>query len=59
MSKRDHQSDVDSSSSPFSRVLERLKLEQLEEFIFCFNGKSAGISRIFGGQVIAQSFVAA
>tara|TARA_B100000941_G_scaffold286116_1_gene259163 strand:- start:34 stop:939 length:906 start_codon:yes stop_codon:yes gene_type:complete len=59
MSKSDHLSGINSSSNPFDRVLERLQLEQLEEFIFCFNGKSAGISRIFGGQVIAQSFVAA
>ena len=39
----------------FESSLEKFKLEQLDEYLFRYNGKNAGIQRIYGGQVIAQA----
>ena len=43
----------------FESSLEKFKLEQLDEYLFRYNGKNAGIQRIYGGQVIAQAYLAA
>ena len=47
------------SENSFENVIMRLSLEQLDTYLFRFKGKNAGIQRIYGGQVIAQAFVAA
>ena len=43
----------------FESVMKRLSLEQLDTYLFRFEGKNAGIQRIYGGQVIAQAYIAA
>ena len=43
----------------FENTLDRLKLEQLDTYLYRFKGKNAGIQRIYGGQVIAQAYIAA
>tara|TARA_B100001057_G_scaffold219165_1_gene219397 strand:+ start:2160 stop:3032 length:873 start_codon:yes stop_codon:yes gene_type:complete len=43
----------------FENTLDRLKLEQLDTYLYRYKGKNAGIQRIYGGQVIAQAFIAA
>tara|TARA_Y100000591_G_scaffold55146_1_gene43652 strand:+ start:34 stop:906 length:873 start_codon:yes stop_codon:yes gene_type:complete len=43
----------------FENTLDRLKLEQLDTYLFRYKGKNAGIQRIYGGQVIAQAYIAA
>tara|TARA_B100001989_G_C24546639_1_gene471254 strand:+ start:1765 stop:2637 length:873 start_codon:yes stop_codon:yes gene_type:complete len=43
----------------FENTLDRLKLEQLDTFLYRYKGKNAGIQRIYGGQVIAQAYIAA
>ena len=47
------------SENSFESVIDRLTLEQLDTYLFRYKGKNAGILRIFGGQVIAQAYVAA
>ena len=47
------------SENSFENVMTRLSLEQLDTYLFRFKGKNAGIQRIYGGQVIAQAYVAA
>ena len=47
------------SANSFKNVVERLSLEQIDTYLFRFKGKNAGIQRIYGGQVIAQAYVAA
>ena len=43
----------------FENTLDRLKLEQLDTYLYRYKGKNAGIQRIYGGQVIAQAYIAA
>ena len=43
----------------FESVMKRLSLEQLDTYLFRFEGMNAGIQRIYGGQVIAQAYIAA
>ena len=43
----------------FQSVLDRLSLEKLDTYLYRFKGKNAGIQRIYGGQVIAQAYIAA
>ena len=50
---------LEDQDNTFDRVLDRLKLEQIDTYLFRYKGKNAGLLRIFGGQVIAQSFIAA
>ena len=50
---------LEDQDNTFERVLDRLKLEQIDTYLFRYKGKNAGLLRIFGGQVIAQSFIAA
>ena len=47
------------SDNSFESVMKRLTLEQIDTYLFRFKGKNAGIQRIYGGQVIAQAYVAA
>ena len=47
------------SENSFESVIDRLTLEQLDTYLFRYKGKNAGILRIFGGQVIAQAYIAA
>tara|TARA_X000000368_G_scaffold402829_1_gene377151 strand:- start:783 stop:1658 length:876 start_codon:yes stop_codon:yes gene_type:complete len=47
------------ADNSFENVMKRLTLEQLDTYLFRFKGKNAGIQRIYGGQVIAQAYVAA
>ena len=47
------------SENSFESVIDRLSLEQLDTYLFRYKGKNAGIVRIFGGQVIAQAYIAA
>jgi len=48
-----------SSENSFDTTIKRLTLEQLDTYLFRYKGKNAGIQRIYGGQVIAQAYVAA
>ena len=43
----------------FKHSLEKFELEQLDTYLFRYSGKNAGIQRIYGGQVIAQAYLAA
>ena len=43
----------------FENTLDRLKLEQLYTYLYRYKGKNSGIQRIYGGQVIAQAYIAA
>ena len=43
----------------FKHSLEKFELEQLDTYLFRYSGKNAGIQRIYGGQVIAQAYIAA
>ena len=47
-----------SSENSFDTTIKRLTLEQLDTYLFRYKGKNAGIQRIYGGQVIAQAYVA-
>ena len=48
-----------SQENSFDSTINRLKLEQLDSYLFRYKGKNAGIQRIYGGQVIAQAYLAA
>ena len=43
----------------FESVLSRLSLEQIDTYLYRWQGNNAGIVRIYGGQVIAQAYIAA
>lgn len=43
----------------FKHCLDKFQLEQLDTYLFRYSGKNAGIQRIYGGQVIAQAYLAA
>ncbi len=45
--------------SLLSKSLELFELEKIDRDIFCWNGKNVGYKRIFGGQVMAQTLIAA
>ena len=45
--------------SPLTKSLELFNLEQIDRNIFTWTGKNVGYKRIFGGQVMAQTLVAA
>ena len=42
-----------------NRPLELFNLEKVDRDIFSWNGKNVGYKRIFGGQVMAQTLIAA
>ena len=48
-----------SNDNAFQNTLDRFNLEQLDTYLFRYRGKNAGIQRIYGGQVIAQAYLAA
>jgi acyl-CoA thioesterase-2 len=48
-----------SDKSPLTKSLELFNLEQIDRNIFSWTGKNVGYKRIFGGQVMAQTLVAA
>ena len=48
---------TDKSSA--NRPLELFNLEKVDRDIFSWNGKNVGYKRIFGGQVMAQTLIAA
>ena len=41
----------------FESVLSRLSLEQIDTYLYRWQGNNAGIVRIYGGQVIAQAYI--
>ena len=45
--------------SVLKKSLELFELEKIDRDIFCWNGKNVGYKRIFGGQVMAQTLIAA
>ena len=47
------------NKSQLTRSLELFNLEQVDRDIFSWTGKNVGYKRIFGGQVMAQTLVAA
>ena len=48
-----------SDKSPLTKSLELFNLEKIDRNIFSWTGKNVGYKRIFGGQVMAQTLVAA
>ena len=45
--------------SVLKKSLELFELEKIDRDIFCWNGRNVGYKRIFGGQVMAQTLIAA
>ena len=45
--------------SVLKKSLELFELEKIDRDIFSWNGKNVGYKRIFGGQVMAQTLIAA
>ena len=45
--------------SQLSKSLQLFNLEQIDRDIFSWTGKNVGYKRIFGGQVMAQTLIAA
>ena len=47
------------NKSQLTKSLELFNLEQVDRDIFSWTGKNVGYKRIFGGQVMAQTLIAA
>ena len=47
------------NKSVLSKSLQLLELEKVDRDIFSWNGTNVGYKRIFGGQVMAQTLIAA
>ena len=50
---------MNNMQNSFESVLSRLSLEQIDTYLYRWQGNNAGIVRIYGGQVIAQAYIAA
>ena len=48
-----------SNKSVLSKSLQLFQLEKVDRDIFSWNGTNVGYKRIFGGQVMAQTLIAA
>ena len=48
-----------SEKTILEKSLHLFVLEQVDRDIFCWTGKNVGYKRIFGGQVMAQTLIAA
>ncbi len=50
---------MNKKKSQLSKSLQLFNLEQVDRDIFSWTGKNVGYKRIFGGQVMAQTLIAA
>ena len=50
---------MSNKKSQLSKSLELFNLEKVDRDIFSWTGKNVGYKRIFGGQVMAQTLIAA
>ena len=50
---------MNNKKSQLSKSLQLFNLEQVDRDIFSWTGKNVGYKRIFGGQVMAQTLIAA